>query len=187
MKTTVLQKKETKKLPAGILEGTEAFWHDGEKWVIHEGKTMLFNDAPESVQRAIANAFMNDKKSQDYLKKIGLTEFSKAFDFWYHCKIGALDEIPDIIDGKFTPDAFNHTCKDYKCPHRAIFCSLEPGLKNYEVETVVALKRGETIEQTAKILFISVPGLKSRIEKIKEKLGATNMASLIARADSYGI
>jgi DNA-binding CsgD family transcriptional regulator len=187
METKVNQKNDRKKLPAGILEGTEAFWYNGEKWVIHEGKVMRFTEAPVKIQNMIALAFLKDKKSRAYLEKIGYTAFSKAMDRWYKCVIGALDEMPDFIDGKFTPDAYNHTCTDYTCPHRGKFCSLEPGLKNYEVETVVALKRGKTIKETAADLFISEAGLKSRVEKLKEKLQAENMAQMIAKAVGLGI
>lgn len=182
-----MQKKELKKLPAGLLEGIEAFWHDGEKWVLCDGHAMRFHDAPGAIQRMIANAFMNDHKSQKYLRKIGVVDFTPAFEMWYRCIIGALDEIPDFHNGRFTPDAYNRSCSDLDCPHRGRLCSLQPGLKNYEVATISALKGGFTLEQTASMLFISLPGLKSRIEKIKEKLGASNMASLIARADAYGM
>lgn len=187
MKTNIMQKEQTKKLPAGILEGTEAFWHENEKWVIHEGRTMKFHEAPGYVQRAIANAFLNDTKSRNYLCRIGVTKFSTAFEMWYKCVIGAIDETPDFLNGKFTPDAYNRTCTDYNCQHRGKLCSLQPGLKNYEVATISALKGGFTMEQTASMLCISLPGLKSRVEKIKEKLGASNMASMIANADAFGI
>lgn len=187
METKVNQKNDSKKLPAGILEGTEAFWYNDEKWVIHEGQVMRFIEAPVKIQNMIALAFLKDEKSRAYLEKIGYTAFSKAMDRWYKCVIGALDEMPDFINGKFTPDVFNHTCTDYDCPHRGKFCSLKPGLKNYEIQTIKALQKGETIEETAGKLFISVSGLKSRIENIKEKLGATNMASLISKAAAFGI
>ena len=187
MKTKVIQKNDTKKLPAGIMEGTEAFWYNDEKWVVHEGKVMLFTEAPVKVQNMIAMAFLKDKKSRAYLEKIGYTSFSKSKDRWYKCVLGALDEMPDFINGKFTPDAYNHTCTDYTCPHRGKLCSLGPGLKNYEVETVVALKKGKTIKETALELFISEAGLKSRVEKLKEKLKAENMAQMIAKAVELGI
>ena len=182
---TKLQQKSN--IPAGIIEGTEAFWHAGEKWLIHEGRVMKFVDAPIKIKDAIAMAFLNDKKSREYLKKIGFTAFSKAMDMWYKCKLGALDNVPDLLNGKVTPDAFNSSCTDYDCPHRGRFCSLGPGLKNYEVATISAFKAGFTFEQTADLLCVSLPGLKSRVEKIREKLGATNMASMMARAAEYGI
>jgi DNA-binding CsgD family transcriptional regulator len=186
MKTNIMQNEQTK-LPAGIFEGTEAFWHDNERWIIHEGKVMRFTEAPTKIQDMIAMAFLKDKKSRAYLEKIGYTASSKAMDRWYKCVIGALDEIPDFIDGKFTADAYNRTCTDYDCPHRGKFCSLGPGLKNYEVKTIVALKNGKTIKETASKLFISEAGLKSRVEKLKEKLEAENMAEMIAKAVEFGI
>ena len=175
------------KVPAGIFKGTEAFWYEGQKWVIHQGVTMLFNEAPTKIQNMIAEAFLADTRSRDILRAEGITKFSEAFDRWYRCVIGALDEAPDFRDGNLNADAYNHMCTDYQCPLRGKLCSLATGLKNYEVETIIALKLGHSIEETARMLCISLPGLKSRIEKLKEKLNATNMASLIAIASKIGI
>ena len=175
------------KIPAGIMEGTEAFWYNNEKWLIDQGEAKKFEDAPIKLRNMIANMFLSDNQSRAYLTKIGITAFSPAFEMWYKCVVGALDETPDFADGNLAADSYNHACRGYKCPHRGHFCSLTAGLKNYEIETLVALKRGETIEHTADMLFVSIPGLKSRIEHIKEKLGATNMASMIAKAVEFGI
>lgn len=187
MKANVMITNETKKLPAGIFEGVEAFWHNGEKWVIAGGMVMRFNESPIEIQNMIAEAFLADKKSRNYLEKIGITGFEKGMDMWYKCAIGTLDATPDFLKGKFTPDAYNATCKDVSCPHRGKFCSLGPALKNYEVATIEALKGGFTIEQTATMLFITPAALKSRLEKIKEKLHARNMASMMARATEFGV
>lgn len=182
MKTNLQQKKQSK-IPAGIIEGIEAFWYNEEKWIIMDGRVMRFDDSPTHVRQMFTNAFRNDAESLRYLSKnAGKLTVSEAFDFWYRCKLGALDEAPDFVDGNLHADYFNHACKDYDCPHRGKFCSLGPGLKDYEVKTLAALKNGETIEKTADALCISLPGLKSRIEKLKEKLNAKNMAALIARA-----
>ena len=184
---TKVQQKTKNNIPAGIIEGTEAFWYADEKWLIHQGHVMKFMDAPIRIQNMIAMSFLKDKKSRAYLKKIGCTAFSKAFDVWYKCIVGALDCTPDFSDGKFCPDAYNNRCLDNNCPHRGKFCSLGPALKNFEVATVEALKGGFTIKQTATLLFISPATLKSRLEKIKQKLNARNMASMMARATEIGI
>lgn len=187
MKANLQQNNNSGKLPAGIMEGTEAFWHNNEKWLIHEGRAIKFCHAPAQIQRMIAEKFMADKKSIAYLKSMGITGFSEGFDQWYKCVIGAVDETPDFDNEKFIPDAFNTSCNDYSCPHRGRLCSMATGLKYYEVATISALKGGFNEKQTAQLLCISVPGLKSRIEKIKEKLGATNMASMMAKAVEFGI
>jgi DNA-binding CsgD family transcriptional regulator len=187
MNAKLMKKQCQSTFPAGIIEGIEGFWHDEEKWVMVEGTKMKFDAAPGKVQRLFANAFVKDRKSQEYMKRHGVTKFNEGFEWWFKCVVGAYDREPDFIDGKFTPDTFNNTCKDYDCVHCGRLCSISTGLKNYEVATIVALKGGFTEEQTATLLFISVPGLKSRIEHIKEKLGATNMASMIAKAVEFGI
>jgi len=176
-----------KKIPAGIIEGIEAFWFDNEKWIIAGGMVMRFDEAPVFLQNYIVEIFRHDERSRNYLDKLGEKGFSKQFDMWYRCVVGALDETPDFADGNLNADAYNHACTDYKCPHRGKLCSLTAGLKNYEVESLAVLKQGKTIKQAAGELCISIPGLKSRVEKLKEKLKAENMAQLIAKAVEFGI
>lgn len=175
-------------IPAGIIEGTEAFWFNNEKWLIHNKVSMPFSEAPSKIKRMIANMFLKDKKSIAYMEqKMGITSFREGFDTWYKCVVGALDECPDFFNGRLNADAYSRHCSNFNCDHRGKFCSVATGLLNYEAETIEALKEGNTIEETASKLCISTPGLKSRIEKIKEKLGATNMASLIAIATRIGL
>ena len=135
----------------------------------------------------VIEAFLKDTRSRNILRKSGITKMSEAFNKWYRCVVGALDEQSDVIEGKVIPDLYNNTCSDFSCPLRGILCSTGTGLKNYEVETLSVLKLGLTYEKTADYLCLSIPGLKSRVEKIKEKLGANNMASLIACASYLGI
>lgn len=187
MDTKLQQNSVRAKLPAGLFEGTEGFWTKKQKWVIHEGRVMKFTEAPTTVQNMIANTFLKDKRSQAILKKAGITKFSEAFDVWYRCVIGALDETPDFFNGKFNADAYNNSCTDYDCPYRGKLCSLDTGLNNIEVKTIVALREGKTIEKTAQELYLSHAGLKSRVEKLKIKLDAPNTVSLIAKATRIGI
>jgi len=185
--STKLAFSDKSPIPAGLFSGIEAFWYDGEKWVIAQGKVQRFHDAPSAVQQQILKLFMVDKKSLSYLSKIGINEFSKSFDTWYKCVIGGLDSIPDFLGDKFTPDTYNNMCLNYQCSHRGKLCSLAAGLKNSEVETLVALKAGKTMELTASDLCVSLPGIKSRIEKIRDKLQAPNIASLMVKTVELGI
>lgn len=187
METKLQKTKNETRMPAGILNGTEAFWHDGQKWIIHEGHATRFEAAPIKVQNMIAEAFLADTEARRYLTRIGCTAFSKAFDFWYRCKLGALDSIPDFINNNFTPDAYNSACTDYDCVHRGKFCSMASGLKNYEVKSLAALKEGYTVDEAAAQVYVSPAGMKSRVEKMKEKLGARNLPQLTAIAAELGI
>lgn len=177
---------EQKTIPAGIFTGIEAFWHEGEKWVIANATVKRFDDCESAIQRPIYKAYAADNKSLSYLAKIGLTTDSEIFDRWYRCVVGGLDHVPDF-DLKFTPDSYNNMCGDYLCPHRGRLCGRASGLKNYEVETLAALKQGESLERTAMAICVSLPGMKSRVEKIKEKWDVPNMAALMATATQLGI
>jgi len=187
METKLVKKHKRAIIPAGIIEGVEAFWYNNEKWVMVEGHKMRFHDAPGSVQRMIATACMNDKPSKDFMKKQGVEKFSEVFDWWYKCVVGAYDNEPDFLNGKFSADAYNHACTDMSCPHRGKLCSVKVGLKFWEVATINALKVGLSFDKTAVLLNISAAGFKSRVEKIKEKLGANNVASMMAIAAEKGI
>lgn len=190
--STKVQQKTTPNpisLPAGLIFGKEGIWHNNEKWVIIDGTTSRFVEAPTKVQNLFVSLFMKDTRSRNYLKKeMKITEFQQAFDTWFKCVLGGLDSTPDIsADEKLVPDSYNNMCQDYTCPHRGKLCSVRTGLKNYEVETILVLESGKTFEQAADALFLSLPGLKSRVEKIKEKLGAVNVANMVAIAAKRGI
>jgi len=184
--STKLEISSNSQIPAGIFSGIEAFYFEGEKWVISHGSVKRFHECDSSVQQPIWKAFMADKQSMAYLAKIGITKASEVFERWYRCVVGGLDSVPDF-GTHFTPDAFNNLCADYKCPHRGLLCSRATGLKNYEVETIAELKRGESVERASHRLFISPRGMKSRVEKIKEKMNVPNMAALMVTATQLGI
>lgn len=177
---------EQKTIPAGILHGIEAFYYEGEKWVIANGSVKSFHECDSTIQQPIWRAFLSDKKSLAYIAKMGITKASEVFDTWYRCVVGGLDHIPDF-GARFTPDAYNNMCADTHCSHRGQLCSCAVGLKNYEVETLAALKHGESLQQTAPRLCVSLPGMKSRIERIKEKLQVPNMAALMVKTTELGI
>lgn len=177
---------EQKTILAGILHGIEAFYYEGEKWVIANGSVKRFHECNSTVQQPIWRAFRKDEKSLAYIAKMGITKASEVFETWYRCVVGGLDHVPDF-GHVLIPDAYNNMCADTHCPHRGHLCSCEVGLKNYEVETLAALKNGESLEQTAPKLCVSLPGMKSRVERIKEKLHVPNMAALMVRTTELGI
>lgn len=189
METKLVKRNRIALVPFGIIDGIDPFWFNNEKWVRMNGNQFLkFHETSGQTQRLIADACRNDKRSLAYINnKMGITGISGEFDTWYKCVVGGLDEVPDILKGRFTPDAYNNMCTDYDCPHRGRLCGVSSALKSEDVKTIRALKRGKSIAATADDLFISTAGMKSRVEKVKEKLGAPNMASLMARATEIGI
>jgi len=129
---------------------------------------------------------MADKQSLAYIAKIGITKASEVFDRWYRCVVGGLDHVPDF-DFKFTPDAYNNMCTDHSCPLRGRLCSRAAGLKNYEVETIIALKSAKNMDQVANTVHVSLPAIKSRVAIMREKMNVTTTVGIIARAAEFGI
>lgn len=183
-----LQFSDKSPIPAGLFgEGIEAFWHDGEKWVIVAGVRYLYNDSPTHAKATIQREFMNDRYSLSYMStRMGLKKANEMFDTWYRCVVGGLDHVPDFAN-KFTPDAFNNMCHDTGCKHRGCFCGRQTALKNYEVETLAQLSMGNSMEKTSRQLYITRTGIRNRVDRTKEKLQANNMAELMHRAAQLGI
>jgi len=174
-------------VPAGMFEGIEAFWYENEKWLIYGSKVIKFTQAPVKIQNMIAEAFLKDKRSIKLIKSIGIKGFKDGFDKWYHCVLGGLDSESDFKNGKLIPDYYNNMCKESNCPIRGKLCSRRSGLKDFEVDTIRVMAKGNTINEAAPLLFVSTAGLRNRLEKLKEKLDVSNMASLMSKAGRLGI
>lgn len=185
--TKVINSEQENQIPAGLITGIEAFWYKNEKMVIANGTVSRYENAHPEVQKLVYEAFARDTESLNYLSKIGINSFPDTFDRWFKCVVGGLDHVPDILSDKFTPDTYNNLCNDTSCNHRGKLCSRSVGLKNYEIETLVALKQGVSIETAALTLYVSIPTIKSRLEKIKQKLQVPNMAALMVRTTQLGI
>ena len=188
MKTKLANCEESSKIPAGIFLGTELFSCDGKMYAISYGVRMSFEDLPGSDKRSFIEMYIEDKEGQDFIRKhFGITGFEAGFKKWLFCKFGALDGEPDSINGRVTPDTFNSACVKTNCPGRGKFCGFLSGVKGYELETIHALKAGKTASQIADSLSLSVPAVKSRIERLKEKFQVVNVAALIATVTELGI
>jgi DNA-binding CsgD family transcriptional regulator len=185
--STNVTKTDKSPIPAGLITGIEAFWYENEKMVIANGTVSRYENSHPEVQKLVLEAFNNDTESLAYLSRIGINRFPDTFDRWFKCVVGGLDHVPDIMSKKFTPDSYNNLCNDTSCKHRGKLCSRSAGLKNFEIETIVALKQGVSIESAALILYVSIPTIKSRLEKIKQKLQVPNMAALMVKTTELGI
>lgn len=189
MQTKVDIFQNTTRIPAGIISGREGFWDSqtNTKWLAIDGTVKLFDQWPTKIQNEIVAIFLNDIASRNYLRKLGITAFSEAFDRWFQCVVGGLDSVPDFSNNKLTPDAFNNTCQNMACQDRGKLCGRTSKLKSFEVQTIRTLEKGHSLNESAKILCISLPAVKKRVENINIKLGTRNMASMIATSANFGI
>lgn len=188
MKTNVRDFNEGTKIPAGIFSGTELFAKDGEIYAMHEGKREKFEMLPAMEKENFIAQYLSDEDGQKFIREnFGIQGFHEAFKRWLFCKFGSLDGNPDSIDGKITPDTYNSACTKSNCPGRGRFCGTASGLKNHDIETLREVATGKTIKEIAVKLNISIPAVKSRLEKLREKFSVTNVAALAAMAAELGI
>lgn len=188
METNVQQIGQSTNIPAGIFSGTEIFIREGQLYAIQNGMCLEFEDLPSVEKRSFMAQYIADKEGQQFIKKqFGITGFAEGFKKWMFCKFGSLDGSPDSVDNTITPDVYNNACTSTTCPGRGKFCSCESTLKGYEVETLRELKSGKTVKEVADVLCVSVPAVKSRIERLKEKFNVANVVALVAMTTELGI
>lgn len=188
MGTNVIIYAGTNKLPAGLFKGTEIFVEDYEIYAMYQGQCMAFENLPSMEKRAFLNEYLLDKEGQKFIKeKLGVTGFESGFKQWLYCKFGAMDGEPDLLNGKITPDKFNSACHRKDCPGRGVFCGQASGLKSHDVETLHEVVTGYPVKQIADHLNLSDAAVKSRIEKLKERMEVPNTAALAAKSAGLGI
>lgn len=188
METNVQQNGQSANIPAGIFSGIEIFAQGGQVYAMRNGVRHFFEDLPSEEKRSFLSMYMADKEGQRFLRiQFGITELESGFKKWLFCKFGSLDGNPDEIDGRITPDKYNCACLQTDCAGRGRFCGKSSGLKGYEVETLRELKSGKTVKEIAKVLCVSEPTVKSRIEKLKEMFNASNVVALMSTVTKLGI
>lgn len=188
MGTNVNNFEVSSNIPAGIFRGTEVFVYEKVIYAIYEGRRMRFEELPGMEKRQFVNEYLADKEGQCFIRDtFGIVGFESGFKMWLFCKFGSLDGDPDCIDGKITPDTYNSVCSRTDCPGRGKFCGVAAGLKGYEVETLREIIGGNTAKEVADKLCVSVPAVKSRIEKMKDHYSVTNIVALAALAAQMGV
>lgn len=188
MGTNVIICQRNNKLPAGLFKGTEVFVEEYEIYAMYRGRCILFEELPSMEKRFFVREYLADKAGQKFIREeLGITGFESAFRQWLFCKFGAIDGEPDLLDGKVIPDLYNSACDRKNCPGRGVFCGQGSRLKRHDVETLHELVSGYSVKQMADHLHLSDSAIKSRIEKLKERMEVPNVAALAAKAVELGI
>lgn len=157
-------------------------------FALYQGKRIHFTELPSMEKRNFIDLYLSDKEGQRFIRDhFGITGFESAFKKWLFCKFGSLDGSPDMVDSRATPDTYNSACHRASCPGRGKFCGQASGVKDFEAATLKKIIAGKTTSEIANELNISHAAVKSRVEKLKIKFNAPNMAALAACAVEIGI
>lgn len=175
---------------AGILHGCEYFAQKPkEGYTLYSGQLLKPNQLPVLVEQLMMDDFKVDRKAFTFLKKMGITGFRRGFEQYKFCKYGGIDSVSDfdLETNKLTPDAFNNMCSSTTCQLRGKFCGVASGITCDDYNTLIELVSGRSSKQAADELHLANASVKSRIAKLKEKLGAKNTPELTYIAGKLGI
>ena len=186
MNTNVVQ---TANIPAGIFGGCELLIHQNQNFALHNGSLIKPNELPVQVEQLVFDHYKQNKKAHKYLKQMGYPGVKTGYEKYKSCLFGGFDSVPDVDlkTGAVTPDFFNASCTSETCQFRGKLCGTASAISKDDYKTLIEIISGNSAKIAASGLHLSTAGLKSRIEKLKEKLDAVNIAELAYKAAQLGI
>lgn len=182
-----------KNLPAGIIPGTGIEYFNPSQNKFSKGRFIQAGETLEWEELKFADqkVFLTDYDKQATHRSLIYSHFTQDYDLgfwvWMNCTKGAMDTIPDAINGKVQDIEYNNICTRKDCPIRGKLCGLPFNLKPLEVETIKLIQQGFNSKEICDKMCISRPGLNSRKVSIYDKLGANNMAQASFIAAQAGI
>lgn len=166
-------------VPSGLEDNNlEIYRFKNTGRAILKGKKMNYLDLSDDLREPFQVELINDKKACDCLRfKMFLTEADKMEETFVCCRYGGLNHIPDLKDGKTTPDM--PVCEDIEtCPGFDIVCIAPEGpggrLAKREFQIAVLISNGKLDKEISDELGIKIPTTRTHINRIREKLGVNN-------------
>ena len=176
-------------IPAGILNQFEAFGHQQKTFSINEGRVLKPSQFPIHIDQLMFDEYKHDKPAHASLRRMNIPGVRSGFEQYKFCKYGGFDTTPDYNPNtkQLTPDYFNNACTSTTCQERGKLCGVASAISCDDYNTLKTVTAGFSTKAAAHHLHLSYTGMKSRIEKLKRKLNATNVTELSARAAQLGI
>lgn len=163
---------------------TEFFSHMNDVYVIHEGTTFKFINAPLAAIEILAEALENDQLAKDGLTLMGITKSIDRLKAYAQCRFGALDEFADFGQKGSSDELINcdkkRTCKGCGLVCKKKFSVAGETLSSREIQIAYLLAEGNDTEKIARLLFIEPITVRSTLLNIKAKLGILNNYSLVS-------
>lgn len=180
-------------LPAGILpndSNIELFANPekfGKCYWISNGQTRQFCELPERIMSALYKELYIDRKAVKALNEMGFSKESEMLEVYNYCNRGKLDVTPDIsTSGKLHKEYFDCGRHD-RCPGDGKVCS-RYGLTFRERQCLMLAGIGKDYSQIkSEMGFRSKTAVNSLMERLRNKLGASNKSELAVRARQIGL
>jgi DNA-binding CsgD family transcriptional regulator len=166
-------------IPAGLEDqNLEIYRHGNNAHAIFNGKSIDYLKLPDSIREIFQAEIISDKKVFQCLQlSMMITDVEKMEETYVGCRYGAMNFIPDLINGKTKSDI--PTCDEIEtCPGYGIVCKAPegPGGRLAKKEFIIGLmiSKGMLDKEIADKLGIKIPTIRTHINRIREKLRVNN-------------
>lgn len=154
------------------------------------GNSCLYLQLPELVRQPFQTQLIADKNAVLCLQQMGYNDPDLMEEKFVACRYGALNSEPDLQNNKLTPDM--PVCKYITtCPGFGIVCKQPIGengmLSRREYMVLILVARGKLDKEIAIELNITIPTVRTYLNRIREKLNANNRIEIALWAQKQGI
>lgn len=176
-------------IPSGLLDcNIELFNKDWEPMAIHQGQVKPLFDLPEEFLEIIESDLNKNVSAKLALMLSGFTDRESQVKKYVACRLGGLDNSPDILCGKMELGKSEyHECGFRgECPMEGIVCGTlvinDRVITPFEIRMIQQLATEKTLPVIAEALKISINNFESRKKILFEKLKVLSRARMVAVA-----
>lgn len=180
------------RIPAGITDDHVEFFAQGDSvFALMQGEIRKFEDWPSALLASIEEDMNSNPKAMEALAKANIVGESAVRSQYVKCRFSALDNEPDMINGKLQSPEYTGCSLRGSCPYEGRLCDLLKApygtLTQREVEVLRLVPEGLADKEIADQLGISPLTVAVFMRNIREKTGAKNKAELVRFAFSKNL
>jgi len=172
------------KIPAGIADtNIEFFAKDERLFYFLDGVTIPFSEWPEELLALIEQDMAKNPKAIESLVHAGIESRHEMIQQYIRCRYSALDNQPDLVNGKFQEPEYADCKLRGFCPYEGKLClpikALHGTLTHREIEVLRLIPEGLLDKEIADQLGISPLTVPVHMKNLREKTGAKNKSELV--------
>ena len=172
------------KIPAGITDDHIEFFANGDQlFALMQGEMVKSQDWPAELIQSIEDDMALNPKAVEALVEADIVGREESIVQYIKCRFSALDNEPDMINGKLQSPEYTDCSLRGSCPYEGRLCALLKAphgtLTHREIEVLRLIPEGLVDKEIADQLGISPLTVAVFMRNIREKTGAKNKAELV--------
>ena len=172
------------RLPAGITDENVEFFAKGDQvFAMMQGDMRKIQEWPEELLAAIESDMVRNPKAVEALVQADIVGRLECIEQYVKCRFSALDNDPDMINGKLQSPEYTDCALRGSCPYEGRLCELLKApfgtLTSREIAVLRLIPEGLADKEIADQLGISPLTVAVFMRNIREKTGAKNKAELV--------